>query len=509
MAIRKIFAVLQTSNLLLTKLIVSLLTKLIKNESAEKITFSVCYFQSRFQIPQEIYQCWSKRNPSSLSIWHRADITLISRNTWTKIGKPDLLKTKHAAQSTSGNYIRLAGELNCSVSFRDKQFIETCYVTDADLNLIGSDWIEELDLFTVPLKSVFNTFSLKSVQDTEKYFTQTLKSKFRDVFREDLGCCTKIKATLKLKADSKPIFRPKRPVSYAALNIIEKELNRLQEAGIIEPTNYSRWAAPIVVVRKVNSKVRISADYSTGLNNALDAHQYPLPIPENCSAKLNGGICFAKIDFSDAFLQLEVDEDAKELLTINTHKGLFRYNRLPFGVKTAPSIFQQTMDAMLTGITGATAFLDDIIVSGTSPDELLQQLISVFEHIQQYGFHVCAEKCQFYWTLIKYLGFIFDKMGRRPELENISAIKNMPAPTDIKTLGSFLGLVSHYSSFFPWVTSHPISTESPSRGVMVKAMNCGIVVREFVLQSRYYVHFRANTLGKGMNPLILPPAMGK
>ncbi len=47
------------------------------------------------------------------------------------------------------------------------------------------------------------------------------------------------------------------------------------------------------------------------------------------------------------------------------------------------------------------------------------------------------------------------------------------------------------------------------RGVMVKAMNCGIVVREFVLQSRYYVHFRPNTLGKGMNPLILPPAMGK
>ena len=76
-------------------------------------------------------------------------------------------------------------------------------MTDADLNLIGLDWIEELDLFTVTLKSVFNTFSLKSVQDTEKYFTQF---KFSDVFREDLGFFTKIKATLKLKADSKPIF---------------------------------------------------------------------------------------------------------------------------------------------------------------------------------------------------------------------------------------------------------------------------------------------------------------
>ena len=52
------------------------------------------------------------------------------------------------------------------------------------------------------------------------------------------------------------------------------------------------------------------------------------------------------------------------------------------------------------------------------------------------------------------------------------------------------------------------NTRNP-RGVMVKAMNCKIVVREFVLQSHYYVHFRANTLGKGMNPLILPPAMGK
>ena len=148
-------------------------------------------------------------------------------------------------------------------------------------------------------------------------------------------------------------------------------------------------------------------------------------------------------------MQLEVDEDSQELLTINAHKGLFRYNRLPFGVKTAPSIFQQTMDAMLTCITGATAFLDDIVVSSTSQDELLQRLISVFERIQQYGFYVRAEICQFYRTSIKYLGFIFDKTGRCTDTENISAIKNMPAPTDIKTLRSFLGLVSHYSSFLP------------------------------------------------------------
>ena len=63
--------------------------------------------------------------------------------------------------------------------------------------------------------------------------------------------------------------------------------------------------------------------------------------------------------------------------------------------------------------------------------------------------------------------------------------------------------------FFTVFSEHLAWIEGCPRGVMVKAMNCRIVVREFVLQSRYYVHFRANTLGKGMNPLILPPAMGK
>ena len=73
--------------------------------------------------------------------------------------------------------------------------------------------------------------------------------------------------------------------------------------------------------------MRICADYSTGLNAALDSHHYPLPIPEDLFTQLNGGTCFAKIDFADAYLQVEVDSASRDLLTINTHRGLFRYNR--------------------------------------------------------------------------------------------------------------------------------------------------------------------------------------
>ena len=200
--------------------------------------------------------------------------------------------------------------------------------------------------FLSKLKTVFNTFSLTSVSDIEKHFTDELKNKFDDVFQEGLRCCTKSKTILKWKEDSKPNFRPKRPVSYATFDMVEKELQCLQQEGVIELANYSQRAAPIVVVKKANGKVRIGTDNPTGLNNSLDANQYPLPVPVDLFAKLNGGIFFAKIDFSDAFLQLEV-EKSKELLTINTHKGLFRFNRLIFGVNSTPAVFQQTMNAML------------------------------------------------------------------------------------------------------------------------------------------------------------------
>ena len=258
---------------------------------------------------------------------------------------------------------------------------------NSKLNLIGLDWIEQLNLFEIPLKSAFNTFSRMSVSDIEKHFTDERKNKLGDVFQEGLGWCTKSKEVLKLKEEFKPILRPKRPVPYAALDMVEKELQRPQK-GVLEPTNLSQCAAPIVVVKKANTKVRISADNSTGLNNFLIAHQYPRPVPEDHFTQLNGGIFFAKIDLFDAFSNWK-GKRSQELLTITNHKGLFRFNHLSFWVKPALIVFQQTMDAMLTGLTGVVAYIDDIIIAAASQDKLLQRLFSVFS--EQYGFFVKAE----------------------------------------------------------------------------------------------------------------------
>ena len=105
------------------------------------------------------------------------------------------------------------------------------------------------------------------------------------------------------------------------------------------------------------------------------------------------------------------------------------------------------MDTMLTGLPGVSAYIDDIIITGTTPEELLRHLTSVLDRIQQYGFRLSLDKCKFFQTSVKYLEFIFNKNGRRPDAENINVIKQLTAPTDVSTLRSFLGLVSHYGSF--------------------------------------------------------------
>ncbi|XP_014785731.1 uncharacterized protein K02A2.6-like [Octopus bimaculoides] len=163
---------------------------------------------------------------------------------------------------------------------------------------------------------------------------------YPDIFSKELGICEKIKVKFQLKENAVPVFKPKRNVPFAVLNQVEKELKLLEDLEVIEKVDYSEWAAPTVYIKKKNNKVRVCTDLSTGLNDCLKKYNYPLPNPEEVFAKCNGGKNFSKLDLSEAYLQLQVDEECAKVLTINTHKGLYRFKRLPFGVKVAPAIFQ-------------------------------------------------------------------------------------------------------------------------------------------------------------------------
>ena len=185
--------------------------------------------------------------------------------------------------------------------------------------------------------------------------------------------------------------------------------------------------------KKKSKEIRVCANFSTGLNAALKDYHYPLPSPEEVFNKLNGGKVFSKIDLSEAYLQIPVEENSSKLLCINTHRGLYKFDRLVFGIKVAPAIFQQVMDTMLGGFNFTFAYLDDIVISSKTKELHGEHLNKVFAQIRGFGFKVKEAKCDFCMNKIKYLGNIIDKGRRRPDPERATAVKDMPAPDNVTT----------------------------------------------------------------------------
>ena len=164
-------------------------------------------------------------------------------------------------------------------------------------------------------------------------------------FTPNLGCLKDFKVSIPVKDDSKPKFCKARPVPYALRSRVEEELDRLEEQGVYEKVAYSKWASPIVTVLKdandVTGPIRICGDYKVSVNKCALLDSYPIPNTVDQFATLHGGQKFTKLDLSQAYQQLELDEAARELLTINTHRGLYRPRRLQFGIHSATGIFQR------------------------------------------------------------------------------------------------------------------------------------------------------------------------
>ncbi|XP_055589596.1 uncharacterized protein K02A2.6-like [Uranotaenia lowii] len=371
-----------------------------------------------------------------------SDITVVSSETWGKIGKPSTKTASVKAKSASGDTLALLSEFECLVKISGISQICTVFVVSQDLNILGLDLIEKFCLDSVPMVNFCYQISEKVDPITIR-----LKRKYPKVFSTDLGKCTKTVVKLDLKPDRRPVFRPKRPVAYSMYLAVDEELDRLEHLGIITPTDYSEWAAPIVVVRKANGNIRLCGDYSTGLNEALQPNQYPLPLPNDIFNKLGNCRVFSIVDMSESYLQIPVDEATSKLLSINTHRGIYQVNRLAPGVKAAPGIFQQIVDTLLAGLSRTCGYLDDLIVGGETEEEHWNNLQALFERLEEFGFTVRLEKCSFGRQQIKYLGHLLDHHGIRPDPGKVAAIKLMPPPNNVSEVRSFLGAIHFYGKF--------------------------------------------------------------
>ena len=179
----------------------------------------------------------------------------------------------------------------------------------------------------------------------------------------------------------------------------------------MEKCDHSEWATPVVPVPKKDGSVRLCGDFKVTINPVLEIDQYPLPRIEDIFAALSGGQQFSKIDLKHAYLQMEVDEESRPLLTINTERGLYRYNRLVYGVASAPVVWQRSMDTVLQGLDGVKCIIDDMIVTGKSEAEHLRNLDAVLSRLAHYGLRVNLDKCQFFKDKIAFCGHEIDRDG--------------------------------------------------------------------------------------------------
>ena len=163
---------------------------------------------------------------------------------------------------------------------------------------------------------------------------------------------------------------------------VEDELERLVNEGTLEQIDYADWAAPIVAVLKRDMKsIRICGDYRMTINPNSKLNRYPIPKVEDLFATLANGKVFTKLDLAQAYQQLKLDSRSKKFVVINTHKGLFQYTRLTFGISSAPRIFQKVMETLLQGIPGVMVYIDDILITSATEAEHLKALEEVLKRL--------------------------------------------------------------------------------------------------------------------------------
>ena len=170
---------------------------------------------------------------------------------------------------------------------------------------------------------------------------------YKDLFTAGLGKLEGVTAELYVYETGQPRYCKPRPVPLAMRAKVESELDRLQVEGVIRPVEFSEWEASIVPVLKASGDIRICGDYKVTINHAVKVDKYPIPNIDDLFTKVSGGRLFTTLDLNNAYQQGVFDEVSRKLTTINTTKGLFEYVRLPYGVSSAPGIYQRIMEQLL------------------------------------------------------------------------------------------------------------------------------------------------------------------
>ena len=262
----------------------------------------------------------------------------------------------------------------------------------------------------------------------------------------------KLKDTqIKLHIDENvtPIAQPARRVPFHMRKALDKALDELEDNDIIEPAiGATPWVSPLVVFPKPNNpdEIRVCVDMRRA-NQAITRERHPTPTVDEIIHDLNGATVFSKLDLNKGYHQLELDIDSRGITTFATHRGLYRYQRLAFGISSAAEVFQYQIQTALAGIPGCRNLSDDIIVFGKTQQEHDQALRNVFQRLSEKGLTLNKRKCTFNKANLNFYGYAFSAEGMKADEKKVQAIKETATPKTVSELRSFLGLVNYVSRF--------------------------------------------------------------
>jgi len=279
-------------------------------------------------------------------------------------------------------------------------------------------------------------------------------NEYQDVFDENLhpqGADLPL-FHIKLIDDNKIICHPPRNLKPNRRIAVQKQMEMLMEQHIARVVNsednHISFASPIVVVDKPDGTIRLCVDYRE-LNDNTITMEFPLPDIKRMLQCLSGKKFFGKFDSRNGYYQIMLAPEDIYKTGFITPDTQAEFLRLPFGVKNGPPFYQMVMQSIFADMLykNVVVYFDDVIIFADTEQEYLAVLREVLSRFRTKRLRLKAKKCTLGAQEIEAVGYIVSAQGRRMSEERVKVVRDLPAPTDVSQLRSFLGKVNVFQRF--------------------------------------------------------------
>lgn len=309
----------------------------------------------------------------------------------------------------------------------------------------GEWFFSDVDLNVPSLNSIQSETGLDS-KDVAR-LNEIVDNYFSSFDSNKLGCTTVVQHKIQV-TQSEPIKQRYYPVSPFKQAIIDAEIDKMLELGVIEKSS-SGWSSPVLLVPKPDKSWRFCVDYRR-LNRVTTRDAYPLPYISDILRKLGGAKYLSSLDIQSAYWQVEVEPSSRQYTAFTVpSRGLFQFKRMPFGLHNAPATFQRLVDTLFGPELEPyiLKYLDDIIIATPTLEKHFEVLELVFQRLKEANLSLNQEKCHFCRPELKFLGYVVNRSGIAVDPGKVEAIVNLPKPTTVREVRRIIGMISWYRRF--------------------------------------------------------------